>query len=186
MKNLKFLALTIATVFIFSSCSKDDDPIPVNEEELITTVRVTLVGGGQIVTMTSTDLDGGDGPNAPTIAVSGNLVANTTYAGSVEFLNELQNPAEDITAEVEEEGTDHQVFYQFAAALGTITYTDLDANGKPIGLTFNYVTGNAGSGTLTVTLKHLPNKSAAGVSTGDITNAGGATDAEVVFPFVIN
>ncbi len=185
MKDLKILALAITTVFIFSSCSKDDDPIPVNEEELITTVRVTLIGGGQTITMTSTDLDG-DGPSAPTVVVSGNLTASTTYSGTVEFLNELENPAEDITAEVEEEGVDHQVFYQLAAGLGTITYSDLDANGNPIGLDFSYATGNAGLGNLTVTLRHLPNKSAAGVSTGNITNAGGATDAEVVFPFVIN
>ncbi len=186
MKNFKIATLALAVLVLFSSCDNDDAVVPVNEEELITTIRVTLVGGGQTITMTSTDLDGDDGPSAPTVVVSGPLTANTTYTGSVAFLNETENPVEDITTEVQEEGVDHQVFYQFAAALGTITYTDLDANGKPIGLTFNYVTGNAGSGTLTVTLKHLPNKSAAGVSTGDITNAGGATDATGVYPFVIN
>jgi hypothetical protein len=34
-------------------------------------------------------------------------------------------------------------------------------------------------------LRHLLNKNAAGVSTGDITNAGGSTDAEVTFPIVV-
>jgi hypothetical protein len=34
-------------------------------------------------------------------------------------------------------------------------------------------------------LRHLPNKSAAGVAAGDITNAGGATDAQVTYPIVI-
>ncbi len=185
MKNFKITTLALTVLVLFSSCDNEDEVVPVNEEELITTVRVTLIGGGQTVTLTSTDLDG-DGPSAPTVVVSGNLTASTTYSGSVEFLNELENPAEDITAEVEEEGVDHQVFYQLAAGLGTITYSDLDANGNPIGLDFSYATGNAGLGNLTVTLRHLPNKSAAGVSTGIITNAGGATDAEVVFPFVIN
>lgn len=87
---------------------------------------------------------------------------------------------------MEEEGVDHQVFYQLPTALGTFTYTDLDLNGKPIGLTFSLTTGNAGTGNLTVTLRHLPNKSAAGVASGDITNAGGATDASVTYPVTVN
>jgi hypothetical protein len=36
-----------------------------------------------------------------------------------------------------------------------------------------------------VTLRHEPDKGAAGVSGGDITNAGGDTDIEVTFPVVI-
>jgi len=185
MKNFKIITLALSALVLFSSCNNDDEVIPVNEEELITTVRVTLLGGGQTITMTSTDLDG-DGPALPSLVISGNLIANTTYAGTVKFLNELQTPVADITAEVEAEGVDHQVFYQLPAALGTITYTDLDVNGNPIGLNFSYLTGNAGTGNLTVTLRHLPNKTASGVSTGNIANAGGSTDAEVSFPFVIN
>ena len=184
MKNLKLIALLVIPAIFSTSCSNDD--APVNEEEVITTVRTTLTGGGQVITLTSRDLDG-DGPNAPVVTVSGNLVAGTTYMGSTTFLNELANPAEDITAEVEEEGTDHQIFYQLASSLGTVTYTDTDANGKPIGLDFTLVAGTSGTtGTLTVTLRHLPNKSASGVATGDITNAGGNTDAEVSFPVTVN
>jgi hypothetical protein len=155
------------------------------EEMIITTVTTTLTGGGQVITLTSSDLDG-DGPSAPVVTVSGNLAANTSYTGAVTFLNEIQHPAEDITSEVEAEGVDYQVFYQLASGLGTITYTDLDLNGKPIGLTFTLTTGNAGTGNLTVILRHLPNKSASGVASGDITNAGGSTDADVTYPVWVN
>ena len=41
------------------------------------------------------------------------------------------------------------------------------------------------TGNLTITLRHLPNKSGVNVPGGDITNAGGGTDAEVVFPVVV-
>ena len=185
MKNLKLIALLLIPTIFLTSCSNDDNA-PVNEEEVITTVRVTLVNGGQTITLTSTDLDG-DGPNAPVVTVSGNLVAGTSYTGSTTFSNELVDPAEDITTEVEEEGIDHQVFYQIASSLGTITYNDTDANGDPVGLEFTLVAGTSGaSGDLTVTLRHLPNKSALGVADGDITNAGGSTDAAVTFPIVIN
>jgi hypothetical protein len=184
MKNLKLIALLVIPVIFSTSCSNDD--APVNEEEVITTVTTTLVGGGQTITLTSRDLDG-DGPNAPVVTISGNLVAGTTYTGSTRFLNELESPAEDITVEVEEEGADHQVFYQLPSTIGTVTYTDTDTNGKPIGLNFTLVAGTSGStGTLTVTLRHLPNKTASGVSGGDITNAGGNTDAAVNFSVAIN
>jgi hypothetical protein len=185
MKTMKKLRiLTIATVAIISlnSCSNDDKPV--NEEEVITTVTTTLTGGGQVITLTSRDLDG-DGPNAPVITVSGNLTANTSYMGSTTFLNETETPAENITTEILDEGVEHQIFYQAPSALGTFTYNDTDANGKPIGLQFTLLTGNAGTGNVTVTLRHEPNKSAAGVAAGDITNAGGSTDAVVTYPVVV-
>jgi hypothetical protein len=184
MKNLQVVSFAFLTVLFTSSCSNDDNP-PVNEEELITTVAVTFTGGGQIITLTSRDLDG-DGPNSPVITqTGGNFVNGTTYAGTVSFLNELANPAEDITEEVAEEAEDHQVFYQITNNLGTFTYTDLDADGKPIGLTFNFTANNTGTGNLIVTLLHLPNKSANGVAAGDPTNAAGETDASVTFPTIV-
>ncbi|MCW1147089.1 type 1 periplasmic binding fold superfamily protein [Flavobacterium lacisediminis] len=186
MKNLKLIALLVIPVIFSTSCSNEDTPV--NEEEVITTVTTTLVGGGQTITLTSRDLDG-DGPNAPVVTVSGNLVAGTTYTGSTTFLNELADPIEDITTEIVEESLDHQIFYFLSGALGNITYsaTDLDSEGNPIGLHFNFVAGTSGTtGTLTVTLRHLPNKTAPGVSEGSITNADGNTDAEVYFPITVN
>lgn len=179
MKNLKFLPLALVTIFTFTSC--DNDAEEVNEEEVITTVTTTLTGGGATIILKSKDSDG-DGPAAPVVTVSGDLKVNTKYTGSTTFMNELESPAEDITAEVKEEGDEHQVFYQAPAGIGAFTYKDTDKNAKPIGLSFELQTGAAAAtGNLTVTLRHEPNKSAANVSTGDITNAGGATDAAVTF-----
>ena len=188
MKNLKitkilFLALVAISI---SSCNKDDNPAPpVNEEEVITTVTTKLMAGNQTILLTSRDLDG-DGPNAPVVTSSGNLSANTTYTGTVTFLNETVTPASNITVEVLEEGVDHQLFFQAPTSLGTFTYSDLDANGKPIGLQFTLATSAATTGSLLVTLRHLPNKSAAGVSAGNIANAAGATDAAVTYSVVVN
>ena len=61
---------------LLASCSDDDDtPEPVNEEELITTMTVTLTpqGGGNSITLQTRDLDG-DGPDAPVVTVSGNFI----------------------------------------------------------------------------------------------------------------
>lgn len=177
------LSLIITLVF---ACGDDDNPVPINPEELITTVIVTLTpASGPAVTLQSQDLDG-DGPNPPVVTVSGNLAANSSYEGTIQFLDESQNPAEDITAEVQDEDEEHQVFYQAGGGVQiTVTYQDQDSDGNPVGLEFDLTTSAASSGTLLVTLRHQPDKSAAGVADGDITNAGGETDIAQSFDITI-
>lgn len=182
MKKFNAFILTVMVSLFFTACSNDDKPV--NEEEVITTVIATFVGGGQTITLTSRDLDG-DGPNPPVITVSGPFTNGVTYTGSLTFLNELESPVEDVTLEIEEEGDEHQVFFQITNNLGIFTYTDVDVNGKPIGLNFTFTTQNTGTGQLTITLKHEPNKNAPGVAEGNIANAGGETDAEVSFEVVV-
>lgn len=188
MKTIKNFLILFMTIGLITSCSDDDDPAPVNEEEVITTLRITFTpqGGGAQVVFQSQDLDG-DGPADPVISVSGQLVTGTTYNGSVTVLNELENPAEDITLEIMEEDEEHQFFYQLTGGAGpTIGYDDMDADGNPVGLDIILTTGQTNTiNVLTVTLRHEPNKDAAGVSDGDIANAGGETDIEAVFNFTI-
>ncbi len=185
MKKLKFLSMFLFTGALITSCSSDDDalPEPVNEEELITTLMVTLTpdDGGETVLLSYRDLDG-DGPNPPVTDISGNLSANTMYSGNVKVLNELETPVEDITEEVEEEGDEHQFFYTLGSSLdATVSYNDVDEDGMPVGIEFDLETGDASTGNLTVTLRHEPNKTATGVSEGNIANAGGDTDVEATF-----
>jgi hypothetical protein len=180
MLKIKLFALLIVGLMI-TSCDKDDPEIP-NEEELITTVILTLTtedGSGDPVELTFTDLDG-DGGAAPIIQTSA-LSANTVYRGSVAFLNELESPAEDITEEVIEEDLDHQVFYRSSVSGLNVSYDDNDSEGNPLGVSTMISTSSAGSGTLTITLRHEPNKDGDNVADGDITNAGGETDVEVTF-----
>ena len=110
MKIFKYALLAIP--FLYFSCSDDDDntPEPINEEEVITTMTVTLTDAmGNVVTMQTQDLDG-DGPNEP-VVTGGTLSAGTTYTGSIVWLNEMEDPAEDITLEIVEEQDEHQVFF---------------------------------------------------------------------------
>ena len=171
------------SIFFITACNKDvpEDPTIPNEEEVITTLNFTLTpdGSGTPVVLTFQDLDG-DGGNVP-IITGGVLDSNTTYYGSLELLNELENPATDITEEVEEEGSDHQFFFQTSVNGMNVTYDDIDVNGDPIGLSTILITNGTSTGTLTITLRHEPKKDASGVSDGDITNAGGETDIEVTF-----
>ena len=172
----------LATSFFLTSCGDDEDPDIENEQEVITTLSYTLTpdGGGTAVVLNFTDLDG-DGGNAPVIT-GGTLAANTTYTGSMELLNETEDPAEDVTVEIAEEDDEHQFFFSTTVAGLSVGYTDQDDDGNPIGLASSLTTGAAGTGNLTVILRHEPNKDGAGVSDGDIAEAGGETDIEVTFP----
>lgn len=188
--NLKTMTLALCAAAAITSCKKKtDDPAspapPTNEEELITTLTLHFHSANDVEHkhFEFTDLDG-DGGNAPVI-VADTLSSDSLYTVEIEVLNESVSPADDITAEILAEGVDHQFFFQFTGANAATAYTDADANGLPIGLNSNWTIGAASNGSVVVTLRHQPDKSAAGVSAGDITNAGGETDIEVTFPVVI-
>ncbi|MDY8135129.1 type 1 periplasmic binding fold superfamily protein [Aquimarina sp. 2201CG5-10] len=189
MNTRKFLSmLAIASLLMYSCSDDDDNPAPVNEEELITTMTITLTNGPQTVELKSVDLDGADGPNAPVITISGNLTANTTYTGSITLLNESETPAENIREEIEEEADEHQFFFEVAGGLNaTATATDAEADyppltgTNPVGLAFSLVTTDASNGNLTVTLRHMPKKP----NDGTLTDAGGDTDITQSFDLTI-
>lgn len=165
--------------FVLSGCDKDDDTPPDNEQELITTVKLTLrnsVIASDVVTATWRDNDG-PGGTAPIIQ---DLVLkpNTVYEGRVEFLDE-SNPGdvEDITEEVEEEDIDHQIYYIATNANLTITGYNTDANNLPLGTEATFTTGTVGTGNLRVLLKHKP-----GTKAANDANTKGETDVDVTFP----
>ena len=188
--NLKYMTMALFAVAAINGCKpdKDDDivaPPFLNEEEVITTMILSFdsqAGAGD-KELRFTDADG-DGGGAPVFALD-TLQATTNYNVSVILLNETVNPVDTISNEVLDEGVDHQFFFQPTGANITFAYADVDVNGNPIGLQTTMATGAASVGTLKVTLRHEPNKTAAGVPDGDITNAAGETDIEVEFPLVI-
>ena len=53
------------------------------------------------------------------------------------------------------------------------------------GIQFTLTTTDVGSGTITISLVHEPEKTEPGVSSGDITNAEGETDIDATFSIVV-
>jgi len=167
--------MLLLSLLVFHGC-KMDDPEPVNEEEVITTVLVTITppGGGSPVVLKFMDPDGEQGSNVPVITVSGPLKAASQYTTTIGLLNETVTPAEDVSEEVEEEGSDHLICFDPSENI-TIGYEDEDENGLPLGLTTTWLTGEPGPGEVTISLRHQ-----AGTKTGDCPGAG-ETDVEVTF-----
>jgi hypothetical protein len=177
MKTL--LTLSMLLILVSMSCKKDDkvpNPPNTNEEELITTFRLTFTdstGTQPVVIAQFVDVDGVGG-NPPSAFDTIRLAPNTTYNVAIELLNESVSPAEDITAEVEEEGVDHLFCFDPTGLNMTISLTDQDDNGIPIGLSTKWVTTTASSGSTLIRLRHQP-----GIKTGDC--GLGETDIELNF-----
>jgi len=161
------------------SC-KPDDPKPVNEEEVITTIRVTLMpeGGTRPVNLVFFDADGEQGNIPPEITVSGALQASTIYTAVITLMNETTSPPVDVSAEILEEAEDHLFCFATGSNIA-ISYSDEDDNGMPIGLESVWQTGAAEAAQVTVSLRHQP-----GTKTGDCPGPG-ETDAEVTFNVLV-
>lgn len=175
--------LAMGSLLIFSACNDDEEPEPDHEHDVITTITLTLTSEGAkdihtaTATWRDTDGPGGDAPQISTLT----LRENTTYKGTLQFLDESQTGAShDLTADITEAGTEHEVFYIPAGANITFQKTDLDDRNLPIGLETEAITAGASQGTVRILLKHQPNLKSA---TSD-ENTGG-TDADVTFPTII-
>jgi hypothetical protein len=190
-KSMSLFALFLASVVSLAACGGDGGNT--NENEVITTVILNFARtGGNTVTATFNDPDG-DGGAAPTVDPVNLTAGNHTL--SVQFQNRL---VKEITEEVQGESDVHLLLFTGTAVVGPATsnttgplmhsYADTDANGLPVGLS-NTIVASAGTGQLTVTLRHMPPeeppvKSAdtvMQVKTGGIDSIGGSTDAQVNF-----
>ncbi|MFC1732171.1 type 1 periplasmic binding fold superfamily protein [candidate division KSB1 bacterium] len=154
-------AAVVAALFIVAGCSDDEvtNPITENPQELITKVTITLIDDISAAESTAvwSDFDG-PGGNDPVIGTL-ELLAGSTYSGSIELLDETKSPVEDISEEVEEEADEHQFFYTVegdATSRMTVEITDLDSNNFPVGLEFtvSISSGGAAAGVLNVVLFH--------------------------------
>ena len=188
--NMKYAAAALLIASAITSCQPGkDDPItppqPPNEQEVITTLILNFdnTGAGADKELRFTDADG-DGGGVPVLDVD-TLDASSVYNVSILVLNETANPVDTISNEILDEGVDHQFFFTPMGPNIGYVYADVDVDGNPIGLLTTMTTGALSSGTFKVTLLHALDKNAAGVSGGDMTNAGGETDLEVTFPLVI-
>lgn len=178
-RKFSYIILIISLLFI--QCG-DDNPIP-NESELITSVNLRFIHQNltDTVILSFQDLDG-DGGNAGIYKQNRPFKSSSQYLGSVEVLNEAENPAEDITLEIKDEQEVHQFFYLVADTTRLIiTYDDLDANQFPVGLKTKLKTGLQGVTSLRLLLLHEPEKSKPGVREGNPSMAGGDSDIDINF-----
>lgn len=197
MAQHSFLMIALSSV-VLAACG--DEGGSDNEQEVITTVVLNFepaIGPAVTATWNDPDGDGGAGPMIDPINLSPG-----TYTMTAQFQNRLASPQVEITDEIDAESDVHLVLFTGTAVVGPATsgttgplmhsYADMDDSGLPIGLT-STVVARAGTGQLTVTLRHMPPEEppvkAAGtvmqVRTGGVDSIGGSTDAQVNYTVTV-
>ena len=192
MKKQILLLPILILALVFTGCS-DDDPAPVIEQEVITTVVVTLTGtDGTDYVMRWEDPDYAVGEIMP--GYSGDeSIPEGAYTGDIQLYNNTL-PEDDeeytVTNEILEEGEggdiDHQFFFSALGGLvvDSVEYEDSDFEGNPIGQQFSMV-AVSGMGELGVLLIHEPQKDEDGMSDG-IWNGVGEEDIDLQFPLTVD
>lgn len=197
MKNLNYLSLLVGFLvlgFTMTSCSDDDEPPVENPEEIITDVTLTFTpdGGTTPIVATASDPDG-EGPLDLRVDGDITLDTNTDYTMTIELRNEIED--EDVTEEIEREDDEHMFFFSFSEDLFTspegdgnfdgrsdeLNYNDLDDNDYPVGLSTSWSTGDGGSGTFRVVLKHQPEN----IKTATSDSGDGSSEVDVTWDLTI-
>lgn len=172
--------ILISSVLI-TSCKKET-PVEPNEEEVITTMKLTFVpiGGGETLTYQFDDPDGPGGtmPTKDEIV----LAPSRSYNVSVQLLNKTVTPEEDITTEIQAESDAHRFYYEPSTASNiNISGLDNDGNGVPLGITGTWATGNVTTGKIKITLRHYPGTPPGKEISDPVNSAKSDTDVEVEF-----
>jgi hypothetical protein len=169
--------LMISLLLFISSCKKDSVD-SIEENELVTSVKLNFSSGGTTQTFKFADPDG-DGGAAPIVETI-NLKANTDYTLTIEILDESKTPISNITDEVATEKDEHLFIYTPSpSSLLTYTYGDKDSRNFNVGLTGNVKTGAAATGKLKVQLRHQPPIN--GKPSKDGTTTPGSDDVNIDF-----
>jgi uncharacterized protein (DUF1697 family) len=160
IKKTALIVIASGLLLNASSCKKPAE----NEEELITTLKVTLTDQASSIASVYQFRDtDGEGGNNPTQFDTIKLSPNKVYTCNITLLNESKTPAENITTEVEKEGEDHQFYYAPSSGLNaTVAAYNADTKGLPLGTTCNWTTTNASTGKIQIILKHKPGIKASG------------------------
>lgn len=184
MKTSKFILGALFCLTLITSCSDDDDPIPVLEEELITNVTLTFVNNANTsdtVVMSSIAPDGQDG--ASTEIVTGDFTEGATYSLNLAITNASENPADDVlNDDIIPEADEHFFVYAVNGINLTVTRDSDDVDGpdsNKLGVNTTWVAGAVSTGNFQIILVHEPEGANDSDEFGSVT--GGSEDLNITF-----
>jgi hypothetical protein len=188
--------LTLALTLPLAACGGDHDHDHDHDHEgLFTSVKLTFSPpSGSALVGRFSDPDGVGGAE-PTLTAPPALALGTTYRLDVEMSDESEEPATDLTAEVKAEAEEHQLFYR-GDAVGRqllVSYADKESDyttnatgaDLPVGLRATVTATAAGTGTLRVSLAHLPPVNDTPVKVAGVDADAGDLDFDVTFPVTV-
>ena len=180
MKSRFSISLLIALLLFVHSCKKASDPKDESEHEAINAVDLVFKkAGAPFATFTAEDPDG-DGGNPPSRIDRITLEAGQTYTAEVVLRNIVNGTSKVVTGSVSSQSEHHEFYYLPSSVGVTVTKTDKDSNGYPVGLLSSWAAGLPGSGTLLLKLMHKPR-----IKGPNDDPAKGHSDIAISFPITI-
>jgi hypothetical protein len=178
---MKKLPIGISALLIFLIACKREKKDAADDigHGVVTTVEILLIQGGDTVRGRYKDPDGPGGrlPTIDTLRPS----AAQTYDYFLRVLNESGNPVEDLTTLItEQQKNTHRFFFlPDPDSLATITPTDRDDLGRPVGGRGSWRQGpdTLSNGTVRIILRHYLNP-----QDKDFGLERGSTDIDVTLP----
>ncbi|NDC77598.1 MAG: hypothetical protein EBZ67_06980 [Chitinophagia bacterium] len=159
------------------SCKKASNPNDENEHEAINKVELSFSRpGAAVATFVMEDPDG-DGGNPPSRIDTIRLLSNQTYTLNVRILNIVSGRETDLTPSIIAQGKAHELYFIPSGLNLSVTKTDKDAAGYPVGVTSTWTVGAAGTGSVQLKLMHK-----AGIKGPNDAPTVGHTDLQVVVP----
>lgn len=179
MRILKSLILLTGVTLFFSACGSDDNlPEAINEEETITTVKLTFTAVDSTETKTVTWTNDKKEPIT--------LQKDSSYEVTIQFLDESDpNAVDNITEEVIVEKDEHFIYFETTVSdlvIQSAQQDITDSNGDTINIVTTWQSPMASSsGIVTAYLIHEP-LTKKGTKRDDF---GGETDIEVSFEVIV-
>jgi hypothetical protein len=185
MKTSKLFIAALFCLTLITSCSDDDNPTPVLEEELITNVSLTFVNdadANDVVVLANIAPDGQEGASNNTI--NGSFTSGATYSLTLSLLNaEDADDVEDVlNDDIIPEADEHFFVYAVNGINLTVTRDSDDIegpNGSNLGVNTTWVAGAASTGNVQIRLVHEPESVDDSDEFGSST--GGSEDINITF-----
>ena len=155
MRSLKQL---VAAVLLLSltllSCKKPSNANDENEHEAINKIVLTFSRSGSTDLIFIAEDPDGDGGLPPSRIDTIRLVPGQSYTTGIKFINIVNGVEKDLTPSVISQGRSHEVFYIPSGVQLTVTKTDRDLSGFPIGVSTTWQAGPAALGSVLIKLMH--------------------------------
>ena len=156
MKEI-LLSCSALALLIISGCKKADNPNNETEHEAVNRVELIFKSGSTVVATYIAEDPDGDGGNPPSRIDKINLLAGSSYTVEVVLKNVSNSVVKDISQSIRDQGKEHEFYFLPSGINVTITKTDKDANGYPLGFNSTWTASTSKStGKVQLKLMHKP------------------------------
>ena len=188
MKSIYFWLFSLV-IILSIGCNKEEEPTIRLEDEAITNLNLTFspTDGSSVVVFSFEDL--GDASGLPSTVSSNPLEMGKEYEIKADLVSRETSPIKILTGKIRDAGTDYQLFMSVTPdnVFQSLEYTDMDSNGKPIGINVRGTTSDRfTTGLMKVTLIRNPDKSIIyEIGEGVPSGIGGVVEIEATFDVII-